>query len=81
MTSSINSSIIEYLLSTDYDVVSTTVGLLAVAALLLLLLQREAVRAHGGNRAERWIRGLDLAVLPLLVAFSTIVLLRLLQLL
>lgn len=81
MTSSLNRSVIDYLISTDYDVISTTVGLLAVAALLVLLVQREAVRSYGGDRAERWIRGLDLAVLPLLVAFAVIVVLRLLQLL
>ncbi len=81
MTSSLNRSVIDYLTSTDYDVISTTVGLLAVAALLVLLVQREAVRSYGGGRAERWIRGLDLAVLPLLVAFAVIVVLRLLELL
>lgn len=81
MTSSINRSIIDYLSSTNYDVVSTTAGLAAVVALLLLLIQREAVRAYGGDRARRWIHGIDIAVLPLLVSFTTIVLLRLLQLL
>jgi hypothetical protein len=67
--------------STDYDAISTTVGLAAVSALLILLIQREAVRAHGGERAGRWIRGLDIAVLPLLSAFGVIILLRLVQLL
>jgi len=81
MTSSINDSVIEYLLGTNYDAISTTAGLAAVFALTLLLLQREMVRAHGGERAARWIGGLDVAVLPLVVSFGMIVLLRLLQLL
>jgi len=81
MTSSINRSLVEYLTSTDYDAISTTVGLAAVVALLVLVIEREAVRAYGGDRARRWIRGLDVAVLPLLVSFATIILLRLLQLL
>lgn len=81
MTSSISSSLVDYILSTDYDVISTTVGLTAVVALVILLVEREMVRAYGGDRARRWIRGLDIAVLPLLVSFATIVLLRLLQLL
>jgi hypothetical protein len=81
MTSSINDSLIDYLTSTDYDAISTTVGLAAVIALVLLLVEREAVRAYGGDRAPRWIHGLDVAILPLLVSFAMIVLLRLLQLL
>jgi len=81
MTSTINRSLVDYLISTDYDAISTTVGLAAVVALLVLLVEREAVRAYGGDRARRWIHGLDVAVLPLLVSFATIILLRLLQLL
>ena len=81
MTSSINRALIEYLTATDYDAISTTVGLAAVVALFVLLVEREAVRAYGGDRARRWIRGLDVAVFPLLVSFATIMLLRLLQLL
>ena len=81
MTSSINRAVIDFLASTNYDAVSTTAGLAAAVALVLLLVQREGVRAHGGERAGRWIHGLDLAVLPLLFSFTTIVLLRLLQLL
>ena len=81
MTSSINQAVVNFLTGTDYDSVSTTVGLAAVFALVLLLVEREAVRAYGGERVGRWIHGLDIAVLPLLISFSTIVLLRLLQLL
>ena len=81
MTSSINQSVISFLTGTDYDVISTTVGLAASLALALLLVEREAVRAHGGERARRWIHGLDIAVVPLMVSFVIIVLLRLAQLL
>lgn len=81
MTSSINRSLVDFLLSTDYDAISTTVGLIAVIALLVLLVEREVVRAHGGQQLRRWIHGLDVAVFPLLAAFGTIMLLRLIQLL
>jgi len=81
MTSSITRSIVDFMTSTNYDAVSTTVGLAAVTALLILLVEREAVRAHGGERAGRWIRGLDIAVIPLLSAFAVIIFLRLVQLL
>jgi hypothetical protein len=80
MTSSINQSVVDFLMSTDYDVVSTTAGLAAAAALIVLLVEREAVRAFGGDRAGRWNHGLDIAVLPLLLSFAVIVLLRLLDL-
>ena len=79
MTSSVNRALVEFLSSTTYDAVSTTVGLAAIVALLVLLVEREAVRAYGG--APRWIHGLDIAVFPLIVSFATVVLLRLVQLL
>jgi hypothetical protein len=81
MTSIINHSIVDFLLGTDYDVVSTTVGLAALFALILLLVEREAVRAYGGGQAQRWIHGLDVAVLPLLAAFAIIMVLRVVDLL
>jgi hypothetical protein len=80
VTSSINQAVIDFLRATDYDAVSTTAGLAAAAALTILLVQREAVRAFGGERAKRWIHGLDTSILPLLMSFAVIVLLRLLDL-
>jgi len=81
MTSLVSDAVLEFLSATDYDAISTTVGLTSVIALLVLLIERETVRAYGGERSRHWLRGLDLAVRPLLVAFGIIVLLRLLQLL
>lgn len=81
MTSLITRSVVEFLKSTNYDAISTTVGVAAVVALLILFIEREAVRAYGAERSSRWIRGLDIAALPLLSAFGIIVFLRLLQLL
>jgi hypothetical protein len=80
LTSSINEAIVQFLRGTDYDIVSTTAGLAAATALTVLLVEREAVRAFGGERAKRWIHGLDIAVLPLLLSLAVIVLLRLLDL-
>jgi hypothetical protein len=81
VTSIINHSVVDFLLGTGYDVVSTTVGLAALFALIVLLVEREAVRAFGGGQARRWIHGLDVAVVPLLAAFAIIILLRLFELL
>jgi hypothetical protein len=80
LTSSINEAVVHFLRATDYDVVSTTAGLAAVGALVVLLVQREVVRAFGGERARRWIHGLDIAVLPLVLSLAIIVALRLLDL-
>jgi len=49
--------------------------------LLVLLVEREVLRASGGERARTATRVLDLAILPLLVAFLLIVALRLNQVL
>jgi hypothetical protein len=80
MTSSINQAIVEFLRANNYDAVSTSAGLAAAAALVILLVQRETVRAWGGDRARRWIHALDIAAFPLLMSLATIVGLRLLDL-
>ena len=46
-------------------------------ALVVLLIERELIRAIGGDRAKVAGRVLDLASAPLLVAFVVLVLLRL----
>lgn len=47
------------------------------AALVVLLVERELIRAAGGSRAEAASQVLGLAAAPLLVAFLLLVLLRL----
>lgn len=54
---------------------------LPLIVLLVLLVEREVLRAAGGERARTATRILDLAILPLLVAFLLIVALRLNQVL
>jgi hypothetical protein len=49
--------------------------------LLVLLLEREVIRSAGGPAARTAVRILDLAIVPLLVAFLLIVALRLKQVL
>jgi hypothetical protein len=50
-------------------------------ALLVLLLEREMIRSAGGQWARTAVRVLDMAILPLLVAFLIILGLRLNQVL
>lgn len=52
-----------------------------LVVLLVLLLEREIIRSVGGPQARTAVRILDLAILPLLVAFLLIVALRLNQVL
>ena len=54
-------------------------GLILTAALIVLLVQRELVRAHGGPRSRNWIRALNLGIAPLTVAFVFVVVVRLLD--
>lgn len=46
-------------------------------ALVVILVERELIRAMGGDRAKAAGRVLDLAGAPLLVAFAVLLLLRL----
>jgi hypothetical protein len=50
---------------------------LPLVALLLLLLERELIRAFSGPRARAAIQILGVAILPLLIAFVMLVALRL----
>jgi hypothetical protein len=54
---------------------------LPLIVLLVLLLEREIIRSAGGRRARTAVRILDVAIVPLLVAFLLIVALRLNQVL
>ena len=71
--------------ATSLTIVLTTLGLrhisplyfLPLVALLVLLLERELIRAFSGPAAGAAIRILGVAALPLLVAFAVLVALRL----
>ncbi len=64
-----------------YDTLATVFGVIIVLLLIVLLVQKEALRAWGGARAERWARALNVAIIPLLFAFAVIILMRLAALL
>ena len=48
-------------------------GLIVVAALVVLLVQREIIRAVMGHRADHWIHMVDLALIPLLLVFMLVI--------
>lgn len=67
------------LLGTDYDAISATFGLSAILLLVWLLVGKEIARARGVP--ARVVGAFDAAVVPLLMAASVVMSLRLLDLL
>lgn len=78
MTSLVNSFTIATLSSNSYDDLSTTIGLISIFLLLSLLILRELVGVVGSSRKDTWARTLNIAIVPLLIAFFEIVIVRLL---
>jgi hypothetical protein len=66
--------------SYTYDFRSTTVGLVIVLILVVLLTVREVARAEGGERARELVYGVNVVVWPLLIVFSTVMIVRLISL-
>lgn len=60
----------------SYAVLSTTIGVIAILLLLFLLVEKEVLRAIG---LFAKLRALDVAIIPLLASFLSIMAVRLLQ--
>jgi len=50
---------------------------IVILLLLALMVQKELIRAFGSPRNAIWIRALNVAILPLFLAFCIIVMMRL----
>ncbi len=79
MTAMVSAATRSFIWSTSYGTLTSTVGIIAVMLLVLLLLQKELLRA-AATRAEAGGEVLNIAILPLLLAFAVIVTLRLVTL-
>lgn len=55
---------------------ASSLALLAIIALLALLIQKEILSAASGQRARALSRALDVAILPLLLSFIFIAIVR-----
>ena len=55
---------------------ATLVHVIAILLLLVLLLQKELLRAQGGPRARVGVDALNIAIAPLLLSFVAIMILR-----
>lgn len=58
-----------------------SLALLAVVTLLILLIQREVIAASEGPRAKVFVRALNIAIAPLLVAFAMSMVVKVLEVL
>jgi hypothetical protein len=56
-------------------------GIVLIALLVILLVQKEYLRGLNGPRVNRWLPTLDIAVMPFMVAFGFFLFFRLLDLL
>jgi hypothetical protein len=63
-----------------YDALSRTFGITVITLLVVLLVEKELVRAFNKTRRPQWMQALDVAIFPLFIGFSLIILIRLLQL-
>ena len=81
MTSTVTSLTTQALSSHAYDYLTTTVGLAVIGALAVLLLVRELASIFRGGSVSREMRALDLALTPLLIVFTIIVIARFMELL
>ena len=82
MTATYSREVARFIATNDYSVVSARVGIIAIVLLMALLIEREMLRAfRPDSRTFTAVKALDVAVLPLLGAFVTILVLRFLELL
>ena len=56
-----------------FEALSATVGVIAIVLLIVLLIEREVLRAMGGPRAVARVRSLTVATLPLLITAVAII--------
>ncbi len=80
VTSTVNAMTVATISSRLYDSISISISGIVLLLLTLLLIQKELVRARGGAGTMEWLRVLDTAIIPLLIAMSSIVFVRILEL-
>jgi hypothetical protein len=76
MTSTVTEVTMTFIQSHTYAAVSTTVGIIAILLLVVLLIQKELMRAHGGPRARVGVDVLNPTIAPLLLTCVVILILR-----
>jgi hypothetical protein len=81
MTPIVNETVRDFVLSNSVDDVTTSVGIVAIALLVALLVLQELVRSREGPREHDQTRVVTASVVPLLIAFTAVILTRAAELL
>ena len=76
MTSTVTELTITTIQSNTYETLSTSLGLIVILLLIVLLVQKEFIRAIGGPRSQTWMQALNIAIIPLLLTFGLTVVMR-----
>ncbi|NLF75229.1 MAG: hypothetical protein GX573_05985 [Chloroflexi bacterium] len=77
MTPTITQKIIGTISETDYELLSSTVGVVMIVLLLSLLILKEMVRAADAPAQDHaWNKALTAVTLPLMGAFAVVVIMR-----
>ena len=80
MTSTVTVVTRMLILSSTYESLSTSLGAIVILLLIVLLVQKELLRARSGSHVRKWMRALNIAIAPLLLTFGIIVIMRLINL-
>jgi hypothetical protein len=81
MTATVSQFMRLLLTTSGGDALSTALGAVTVILLIGLLIQKEIIRAQAGAKTKVWIDTLNVAIVPLLFAFTVIVMVRFLSVL
>ena len=81
MTPTVDDTTRDFILSRSVEDVTTSVGVVAIALLVALLVVQELARARDDERSVDQTRVLTASIAPLLVAFFTVIMVRAAELL
>jgi hypothetical protein len=81
MSSSVTTLTVTVISTHTYTMLSATVGIVVLELLLALLFQKELLRVLGNPQHEVWLQALDILIVPSVLTFGLIVLVRFLNLL
>lgn len=76
-----NLAVIQQIYSNAFGAISNHLGLIAVALLLALLIERVLLDAYASERLGKRLQIFNIATFPLLIAFAVFVLMRFIQIL
>ncbi len=76
MTSTVTMVTRTTILLNSYGPLSGGVGLIVIVLLIVLLVEKELMRSVGGSHSQAWMRALNIAIAPLVLACGLTIILR-----